>query len=296
MTGTRAQQRVETEASARPAKKHKKIHASQVINFAVLILMSAIMLYPFLLIINIALKSYKDFLTDPLGIVSFSSIRWENFSDVWEDLKVFERIWNTLYMTAGACILGCLIPALAAFPISRNHFRGSGKVYTFILASMFFPGSLVASITIAKALALYDSPLGMIIMWGAGGPAMNIFMMVGFTKGLPRDLDDAAFMDGCGYFRYILQIAMPLLMPIIATIITFKAVGCWNDFLNPLIYLPDARYRTISTGLYMFMGSYSNQWPLLACAILIIASPMVVLYLFMQRFIIEGMISGALKG
>lgn len=286
--------RTGTDASAKPAKKRRKFTVGHAVVLLVLLLMSAAMLYPFFLIVNIALKSYKEFIVNPLGLVT--SIEWQNFSAVWEDLKVFDRIWNTLYMTAGACVLGSLIPALAAFPISRNHFRGSGKVYTFILASMFFPGSLVASITIAKALGLYNSPVGMIVMWGAGGPAMNIFMMVGFTKGLPRDLDDAAFIDGCGYFRYILRIAAPLLMPIIATIVTFKAVGCWNDFLNPLIYLPNAKYRTISTGLYMFMGSYSSNWPQLACAILIIASPMIVLYLFMQRFIIEGMVSGALKG
>ena len=125
---------------------------------------------------------------------------------------------------------------------------------------------------------------------------MNIFMMVGFIKSLPRDLDDAAFIDGCTYFRYILQVALPLLLPIVSTIIVFKAVRVWNDFLSPLIYLPNAKYRTISTGLYMFMGSYTNEWPLRACAIMIIASPMVVLYVFMQRYIIEGMTAGALKG
>lgn len=275
-------------------KKCGHIRAVSIIVFVCLIILSAVMLYPLLLIVNIALKTYKEFITQPLALVK--EIEWSNFSDVWEDLEVVNRVWNTIYMTVCACIIGAIIPMLAAFPISRNYFRGSGKMYMFILASMFFPGSLVASINIAKILGLYDSPIGMIIMWGVGGPAMNIFMMVGFIKSLPRDLDEAAFIDGCSYFRYILQIAMPLLMPIVSTIITFKAVGCWNDFLSPLIYLPSVEYRTISTGLYMFMGSYTSQWPKLACAIMIIASPMVVLYVFMQRFIIEGMTSGALKG
>jgi len=287
-----------TKTQAQPSlpKKHKrrKLGPGDIFSLVMLVLFSAMMLYPLLLIVNIALKSYKEFLMEPLVIVK--DIRWKNFSEVWEDLEVFSRVWNTIYMAAGACVLGAVIPMLAAFPISRNHFRGAGKVYMFILASMFFPGSLVASITISKFLRLYNSPLGMIIMWGAGGPAMNIFMMVGFIKSLPRDLDDAAFIDGCTYFRYILQVALPLLLPIVSTIIVFKAVGVWNDFLSPLIYLPNAKYRTISTGLYMFMGSYTNEWPLLACAIMIIASPMVVLYVFMQRYIIEGMTAGALKG
>lgn len=275
-------------------RNRRKMTAGDIFSLAMLIVFSAMMLYPLLLIVNIALKSYKEFLLEPLKIVQ--KIRWENFSEVWEDLDVFHRVWNTIYMAAGACLLGAVIPMLAAFPISRNHFRGAGKVYMFILSSMFFPGSLVASITIAKALHLYNSPIGMIIMWGAGGPAMNVFMMVGFIKSLPRDLDDAAFIDGCSYFRYIIQMALPLLLPIVSTIIVFKAVGVWNDFLSPLIYLPNAKYGTISTGLYMFMGSYTNEWPLLACAIMIIASPMVVLYIFMQRYIIEGMTAGALKG
>lgn len=275
-------------------KKKRKIHASDIFTIFMLLVFSAIMLYPLLLVLNIALKSYKEFLNDPLVLVK--DIEWENFSEVWVDLKVVSRVWNTLYMAVFSCILGAIIPLLAAFPISREHFKGAGKVYLFILSSMFFPGSLVASILISKTLGLYNSPIGMIIMWGAGGPAMNIFMMVGFIKSLPRDLDDAAFIDGCSYFRYILVVALPLLLPIVSTIIVFKAVGVWNDFLSPLIYLPDEEYRTISTGLYMFMGSYTNKWPQLACAICIISTPMIILYVFMQRFIIEGMTAGALKG
>ena len=274
--------------------KRKKLRVSDILTIFMLLVFSAVMLYPLLLVVNIALKTYKEFLTAPLAIVR--EIAWENFSDVWEDLKVVSRVWNTIYMAFFSCILGALIPMLAAFPISREHFRGAGKVYMFILSSMFFPGALVASILISKTLGLYNSPIGMIIMWGAGGPAMNIFMMVGFIKSLPRDLDEAAFIDGCGYFRYILVVALPLLLPIISTIIVFKAVGVWNDFLSPLIYLPNEEYRTISTGLYMFMGSYTNEWPKLACAICIISTPMVILYIFMQRFIIEGMTAGALKG
>lgn len=276
------------------ARKKRKLGVSDVITIIMLLILSAVMIYPLLLVINISLKTYKEFLNEPLALVK--QIEWSNFSEVWNDLQVVSRVWNTIYMAVFACILGAIIPMLAAFPISRGHFRGAGKVYLFILSSMFFPGSLVASILISKALGLYNTPVGMIIMWGAGGPAMNIFMMVGFIKSLPRDLDDAAFIDGCSYFRYILVVAMPLLMPIVSTIIVFKAVGVWNDFLSPLIYLPDERYRTISTGLYMFMGSYTNRWPQLACAICIISTPMVILYVFMQRFIIEGMTAGALKG
>lgn len=101
---------------------------------------------------------------------------------------------------------------------------------------------------------------------------MNIFMLCNFLKTLPRDLDEAAFIDGCGYFRYVFTIAMPLMLPIVVTLVMLKVIGCWNDFLNPYIYVTDPAYRTLSTGLYLFMGQYASQWQLYTAAVFIVAA------------------------
>ena len=125
---------------------------------------------------------------------------------------------------------------------------------------------------------------------------MNIFMTLGFVKQLPRDLDDAAWVDGCSYLRYIFVVSLPLLMPIVATIFTFRFVGMWNDFLTPFIYLSNPLDRPLATGLFFLKSQYGDMWNEICAAIALVAAPMVVLYCFMQRFIIEGMTAGALKG
>lgn len=275
-------------------KRRKKIKPGTIVCFALLCLLAAIMLYPLLTIVNISLKSYTDYLNDPLGIVTKPTL--ENFKTVMAGMNVVATTLNTLWLTFVACILNALVCILAAFPISRFYFRGANKLYTFILASMFFPTSLVATISLVQGLGIYGKPAGLIAIWTVGSLQLNTFMLVGFIKGLPKELDEAAFIDGCGYFRYLITVALPLMKPIIATIMVLKAISCWNDFLSPYIYMGNSAVKTLSTGLYLYMGQFASKWNLLSAAIFIVAIPMVILYVFTQRFIIEGMTSGALKG
>ncbi|MDR1094578.1 MAG: carbohydrate ABC transporter permease [Clostridiales bacterium] len=274
--------------------RNKRI-ARNVALYAALTAVLLFMLYPILLILNISLKTYQEYLVSPLSVAR--GLRFDNYKLVWRDMKVLSRALTTLWTTAAALILNTVISLLAAFPLSRAHFKGSGKVYLYSLASMFFPGSLVATIILLRdALFVYGSPPALILMWGTGSLQLNIFMLYNFIKSLPRDLDDAAFIDGCGYFRYIFTIAMPLMLPIVTTLMLLKTIGCWNDFLSPYIYVLDPDFRTLSTGLYLFMGERATEWNVYAAAIFTVAAPMIALYIFTQRFVISGMVSGALKG
>lgn len=272
----------------------KKRSLSRLVCFLLLLLLAFVMLYPLLTIVNISFKSYKEYLTEPLRLVVQPTL--DNFKTVLKDMNVIPTTLNTLLLTFISCSLNAVICILAAFPISRGYFRGYNKLYTFILASMFFPTSLVATITLMQHLGLYGSSAGLVTIWTVGSLQLNTFMLVGFIKGLPKELDEAAFIDGCGYFRYIFTVAMPLMKPIIVTTVVLKAIGCWNDFLNPYIYMGNAPIKTLSTGLYLYMGQFASKWNLLSAAIMVVALPMIILYVFAQRFIIEGMTSGALKG
>lgn len=278
-------------------KRKFKFPVKQFFRYLVLAVMTVIMLYPLFLMFNISMMSYQQYLVDANQFVPIAQWNLKNYAAVWVKLDVFRKLTNSVVYSLSSTLISCAVSVLAAFPISRNHFKSSGKVYGFILTSMFLPGSLVATIFLMKnVLFLYGSPMSLIVMWGLGGLQMNIFMMVGFIKQLPKDLDEAAWIDGCGYWRYIFQCAVPLMLPIVATVFTFKIIGCWNDFLTPYIYLSDAEARPIATGLFYFKGEYSSRWNELSAAIVIVCLPMVILYVFMQKFIIEGMTSGALKG
>lgn len=265
---------------------------------AALIIMALIMIFPLLLVLNVSLKTQAEFNQNPSGIFEWKPAGelFSNYSYAFERMNIFGRLLYTVAMTVGSALIACIVVTLVAFPLARNHFKGSGKVFGFILISMFFPGSLVANIFLVQNLGLYNSPVVLIIFWGFGGLTVYIFMTMQFISELPKDLDEAAFIDGCGYFRYIFQFVIRLSLPILSTVFILKLVGAWNDFLTPYIYLIEDRYMTISTGLFAFRGQFSSNWPGLAAATFSVALPVIILYVFLQRYIIEGMAAGALKG
>ena len=221
---------------------------SIVMAYVVLVVVAAIMIYPMLLLINTSFKLGNSFLVDPMSISTvniFNKETYANYVQAWNDLEVLRKFFVTLIMTLTASILTVIISVMAAFPLSRNHFKHSNKVYVFFLMSMFFPGSLVATIFLMQILGLYDNPIGVILLWSFGGLATNIFIMVGFVKSIPRELDDAAIIDGCSYFKYIFTVAMPLMKPIVATVFVLKMIGSWNDFVTPYIFLTTKEFRTL---------------------------------------------------
>ena len=270
----------------------------KILSIAVLVITSFIMVFPLLLVINVSFKSTTEFLVNPSGLFQFKPIGelFENYQTAFETLNVLSRLLYTVFVTAFSAIISCVIITMVAYPLARNHFKGSDKVFAFILISMFFPGSLVANIFMVQNLGLYNNPVVLVIFWGLGGLTVYIFMAMQFVKDIPSELDEAAFIDGCGYFKYIFTFIVPLMKPILSTIFILKFVGGWNDFLTPYIYLIEDRFMTISTGLFAFKGQFSSNWPGLSAATFSVALPVIMLYVFLQQYIIDGMAAGALKG
>lgn len=286
------------EGAVKTKKLHKEPIWVTILCTAALILMALIMVFPLLLVVNVSLKTQTEFEQNPSGIFAWKPAGelFANYSYAFESMNIFGRLFYTVAMTVGSALISCIVVTLVAYPLARNHFKGSGKVFNFILISMFFPGSLVANIFLVQNLGLYNNPVVLIIFWGLGGLTVYIFMTMQFISELPKDLDEAAFIDGCGYFRYIFQFVIRLSLPILSTVFILKLVGAWNDFLTPYIYLVDDRFMTISTGLFNFRGQFSSNWPVIAAATFSVALPVIILYVFLQRYIIEGMAAGALKG
>lgn len=281
--------------------ENSSLHARKIVKkcvlYLLLLLFAFMMLYPIALLINMSLKAGVDYYSDPIGWVKPGSITGENYKTVLEKLNFVSMFFNSVFYCLVSAAISCVIALLAAYPLSRNHFKGSKVVFAIITVSMFLPGSLIATITLVKdILHIYGTTANLIFLWSCSSLQMNIFMMVGFIKQLPRDLDEAAWVDGCPYFKYIFIVAMPLLVPIVSTIFTIRFIGFWNDFLTPYIYLKAPDARPLATGLFYFKGQFASKWHELSAVIILVATPMVILYAFMQRFIIEGMTAGALKG
>jgi raffinose/stachyose/melibiose transport system permease protein len=125
---------------------------------------------------------------------------------------------------------------------------------------------------------------------------IGIIILVAYMKTLPKDLDEAAVMDGCGYLRYVINVVFPLSVPAIATVAVLHAIGIWNELILPTIYLTNKNYYPITRGMIVFQGVYGSNWPTLAAAVLIMTLPMLLIFLLLQRYIVSGLTSGAVKG
>jgi raffinose/stachyose/melibiose transport system permease protein len=185
---------------------------------------------------------------------------------------------------------------MAAYPIARNHFRGSNIIFILFLSALFLPVGLVPLIFIMKYLGFMNTYYGFILLKIGSSLSIASFILVGFVKGIPRELDEAAAIDGCGYVRYIFSILMPLMKPALFTVGMLTGITTWNDFINPFLFMTQKEMRPLTSGLYMFFGQYSTNWTILAAGIIVVAAPLMITYFFLQRFIISGVTNGALKG
>jgi raffinose/stachyose/melibiose transport system permease protein len=163
----------------------------------------------------------------------------------------------------------------------------------FVVA-LFLPVALIPQFQLMLSLGLYNNPIGYIMLFLVN--PIGIVILVNYVKTVPRELDEAAAIDGCGYFRYVTTVILPLIQPAVATVAVLHAIGIWNELILPTIYLTNKDYYPITRGMIVFQGVYGSNWPTLAAAVLLMTLPMLILFLFLQRYIISGLTQGAVKG
>jgi raffinose/stachyose/melibiose transport system permease protein len=266
--------------------------SSRSISYAIIFAMLILYMGPLLMVFNVSFKTLAEFFTEPFGLAK--SLLFSNYADAWQMGNFSVYIWNSLLYTGVSTILTVFLSLVAAFPISRGYIRWAGFFYIFFVMSMFLPNPLVPQFKLMLSLDLYNTQSGYILL-RTQGIGIVFLMFVGYIKSISRELDEAAGMDGCGYSRFMFQIVIPLMKPIIATGVILTAIGTWNDIMGPVMYLSDNKLWPITAGLMNFYGQYGNNWPLLSCGILIVAGPLMLLYVFIQRYIVDGALEGAIK-
>ena len=288
------QQPIAQVAVARPAAATRKtVSLAAICGYAILGLLALIYLIPLLFVFFVSLMSSRQF---ALNIASVPDpIMWSNYPTAWTKGAFQGYFWNTLVYTFSVVAGSLIIATLAAYPIARSHLRGSNGFYILFLSGILLPAGIIPQFWVLQQLGLYNTQIGYILLWWSR-IALPIFVLTGFIKSIPSELDDAAAMDGCPYLQYIVQIIMPLLKPALSVVGLILAIRTWNDVIGPVIFLPSNSIKPISAGLLQFFAENAAEWTLIAAAIAITASPLVLLYLFTQRYIIAGMTSGALKG
>lgn len=281
-----------TDTIEAPARRRRRIDKGHVLSYLLLLVIGAIYLGPMLMLLNTALKTQPGFAKDPVGLTSTFS--FENFAEAW-DKADFPRYMTNSVLYAGVATVLYLIAAVPlAAAISRRYVRGWNLLYILFVIALFLPVALIPQFQLILNLHLYNTQPGYILLFLAN--PIGILILVAFIHSIPRELDEAVAIDGCGYIRYVWRIIVPLTKPAIATVAILHAIGIWNELVLPTIYLTREAYYPMTRGLIVFTGIYGNDWPLLAAAVLILALPMVVLFLFLQRYIIGGFTAGSVRG
>ena len=270
----------------------KQVNWAKIGSYAFLVLMAIIYLGPLLMLVNTSLKTTPSFMKDPLSFAS--EFKLQNFVEAWNKASFPKYLLNTVLYTIGGTAIFILTAVFVAFPIARGYVKFSGALLTMFVVALFLPPALIPQFQLMLALGLYNTQFGYIMLFIVN--PIGIVILVNYIKTVPKEMDEAAALDGCGYFRFVTNIVLPLIQPAIATVIVLHAIGIWNEIIAPTIYLTNKDYYPITRGLIVFQGVYGSNWPLLAAAVLILTAPMLVLFLFLQRYIISGLTAGSVKG
>lgn len=254
-------------------------------------------LFPIYIIVTMSFKTKAEFADNAFRLPK--SLFLDNIVEAWGKMHYFVGFFNSVQLTFFSLIGILICASAAAYGIARANSRLYNGFLIYFLTGFMVPFQmlLVPIYKLLKELGLINTKPGMILVFISTSIPFAVFLVTGFIKGVPKELDESAYIDGASKFDIFSRIVFPLLVPVLTTLTILNAMFIWNEFLLPLIYLQGEANRTIMTTLFAFKTSqYTTNWTLLAPAMMLTLLPLVILFLFLQKFIIKGMISGAVKG
>ncbi len=260
----------------------------------VAILVCLLMVIPVYLIVTNAFKSAAQ--ASSMGVDLPSAIYLDNFSTVVERGKLVTSFLNSVLYASSSTILATLFAAMAAYVLARNPTRLNRFLYFFLIMGIALPLNFFTLTKIMQITHLINTKVGIIILYTATQIPFSVFIMYGFIDSVPRELDEAAIIDGCGPVQLFVRVILPLLTPVLVTTGILNFLGVWNDFLLPLYYLNNSAHWPMTLSVYNFFGQYQQSWNLVSADILLTILPVILIYLAGQRFILSGLTTGAVKG
>src|SRR5258707_1752304 len=266
------------------------------LKYASLILGCTIALLPLLFIFFGAFKNEQKFYSTAVFAPPSNFLNLQNFTDAFSGGLMVQGFTNTAIILVFSCIGTILIGTMTAYVLSRFNFRFNAVVTSLFLLAALIPGvsTQVATFQIINALRLFNKIRSNIIL-NLGTDVISIYIFLQFLNGIPRDLDEAALMDGASFFDVYRRIVLPLLMPAIATVLIIKGVAIYNDFYTPFLYMPGKGLGTISTSLFRFIGPYNAHWEVISAGVVITIIPTLIIFLFLQKYIYNGLTQGAVR-
>lgn len=276
------------------ANKSLKI-ATKVLVYVLLALTVFCMLVPYIWMLSSSLKLNKDVFSFPMQWIP-ALPRWENYADIWTRIPLGRFIYNTAKLSVIVTVLQLLTSSFAAYAFSKLQFRGKNLLFLGYIATIAIPWQayMVPQFIMMRSLGLNNTHLAIILLQAFS--AFGVFLMRQFYQGIPDELCEAARIDGLSEYGIWARIMLPLSKPALSTLTIFTFVSTWNDFLGPMIYLTKTELKTIQIGLRMFISQYSSEYGLIMAASVVSIIPVLIVFLALQKYFVQGVAASGIKG
>ena len=270
------------------------------------VILTVIILAPFLLVVVNSAKSSADIITSPISLPEYWGQIFTNLSNLIhnQNFNYWNSFFSSLLITAVSLLLLTVFSSMAAWVLVRNKTKWSSFIFMLFVSAMVIPFQVVMLPLLSTfretsnffGIQMLQSYKGIIFAYLGFGGSMSVFILHGFVKGIPYELEEAAWIDGCSPEGTFFRIIFPLLKPVQVTVLILNGIWIWNDYLLPSLMLGlNGRIKTLPVAVSSFVGSYVKQWDLILSAALLAMIPIIILFLFAQKQIIQGMVDGAIK-
>ena len=280
-------------------KSESKLSAGRVIGsiakYAILLFFTVIALVPFVWMISSSLKTSADVFSIPMKWIP-ETFHWENYLTIWERVPLLTYFTNTALVAIIVTLMQILTSSFAAYAFAKMTFRGRDLLFMLYIGTIAVPWQvyMVPQFIMMRSIGLYDTIWALVVLQSFS--AFGVFLMRQFYLGIPNELSEAARIDGLSEYGIWGRIVLPLAKPAIATLAIFTFVNTWNDYMGPMIYLTTDLNKTIQVGLRRFIQAFSADYHLIMAASLCSLLPVTIVFLFLQRYFIEGIATTGLKG
>lgn len=260
------------------------------------LMIAVVIFFPIYLMVSISLKTTNEYFHSPMGLPDRFYL--DNYITAWRMIHFPTALWNSVWVASISMLLIILLGAMAAFPLSRISNKLSAALYLLFVSGIMLPfqSGMIPLITLLKAMHLMDTHTGLICVFVATNLAFVVFLYVSFIKTIPKELDESAIIDGCSKLTLFRSIIFPLMKPVTATVAIVTSLSIWNDFLTSFLIIHDQVKRTIPSNAFIFFNKYSTNWGYGFAVLVLAMIPLVVLFLLLQKYFINGIASGAVKG
>ncbi len=274
----------------------KKYRFSTLATEIIMVLLALVFLVPFYFLFVNSVKTFSDLLSNSASWPK--SFEWHNYARAWDITNFPKAFGNSLIVTVVSNVLLALFSAMSAYRMVRHNSRFNKFLFAVFVAAMVIPfqSIMIPLVKVMSSLNLMNSIPGLIVAYLGFGVPLSVFLFHGFVKSIPLEIEEAARVDGTSIYGTFFRIVLPLMKPMFVTVIILNTLWIWNDYLLPSLVLQSADLRTIPIATFAFFGQFTKQWDLALPALVLGILPVIIFFLAMQKYIVEGITQGAVKG